>query len=403
MLPSDPDPDPGPGPELDGAAGLYIHVPFCPSVCPYCDYAVTIAGEPRREEWIEAVALEAARFADMGLRFDTVYLGGGTPSILSEGQLARVLDSVRGSLRVTASARLHLEANPEHVSPKAVSSWRRLGVGFLSVGVQSFNDDMLGVLGRDHSAKTARRAVETAAGAGFGTVSIDLIYGVAGRTRESWVADLETAVSLGADHLSCYQLTFHDGTVFGRRLRAGSMGELDAEDQAELFFATHDTLAGAGYSPYEVSNFAAAPEHRSRHNQKYWDGSSYLGLGPSAHSFDGCRRWWNQRKLRQWRCALVAGRSAVEGEEVLGTEQRVLESLILGMRTTAGVNLLALEKRFGIDLIASNFETLRRLEASGHLEWDGTTARPTVAGLAIADTLAGSIELGPGSRPAGWS
>lgn len=377
----------------DQHAGLYIHAPFCTSICPYCDFAVTIAGEDRRREWTESVVAEARLYAHLGLVFDTVYLGGGTPSAMAEEQLAAVLEGVRRELRVTDDARLHLEANPEHVSPSSVAAWRALGVRFLSLGVQSFDGCTLAFLGRAHTAAVARSALETAVDGGFDTVSADLMYGIPGRPSGAWRSDLDTAVGSGVHHLSCYQLTIHDRTVFGRRRRAGLLDELDEPAQAELFFVTFDTLARAGFSAYEVSNFAAGDEHRSRHNLKYWTGAPYLGLGPSAHSFVSGRRWWNRSKLRLWRSALAGGRSPVAGEEALSSEQRVLEAVVLGLRTVEGVDLRELEARFGVDLVDANRATFDRFAVSGHVEWDGRRLRPTVSGLAIADTLARSIVL----------
>ena len=252
-------------------AGLYIHVPFCASVCPYCDFAVTIAGEERRNEWAAGVIREAEIYADCGLTFDTVYLGGGTPSSVAPERLESVFDGLRGRLEIAESAVCYLEANPEDVTLENVAAWRQLGVDVVSLGVQSFDDETLGFLGRQHSASDARAAVEILLAAGFHTVSVDLIYGLSGQTPGGWKAQLAGAVSLGIDHFSCYQLTFHGGTLFGRRLARGLMEQVPEREQAELFFLTHEVLSDAGYEGYEVSNFAAATEHRSRHNQKYWD------------------------------------------------------------------------------------------------------------------------------------
>jgi oxygen-independent coproporphyrinogen-3 oxidase len=242
-----------------------------------------------------------------------------------------------------------------------------------------------------HSATEARAAVETLLAAGFNTVSVDLIYGLTGQNAEQWRLQLEHAVALGIDHLSCYQLTYHRGTIFGRRLDRGVATELGEPEQAELFFLTHQFLADAGYEGYEVSNFATAPEHRSHHNQKYWDHTPYLGLGPSAHSFADGRRWWNRRKLRLWQSAVDSGRPPIEGEEELSPEQLALEAMMLGLRTTDGVDLTQIRERYGIDFQANNAETIDRLCASEYLSLDGDHLRPTRAGCAIADTLARSF------------
>jgi len=379
--------------ETGTGAGLYVHVPFCTSVCPYCDFAVTIAGEERRRAWVDAVVREAEMYSDIGLSFDTVYLGGGTPSSLDPEQLDQIVGGLRPYLDVDRKALLFLEANPEDVSVSRASAWHDLGVHFVSLGVQSFDDADLAFLGRRHSEDEARRAAEILCESGFSTVSVDLIYGLDGRSENHWRRQLESALDLGVDHLSCYQLTVHNETVLGRRVANGTAGELGDEGLSDLFLLTHELLADAGFEGYEVSNFASAPEHRSGHNQKYWDHTPYLGLGPSAHSFAGGRRWWNRRKLRLWQTAVSEGKIPVEEEERPSSEQLILEALMLGFRTAAGVDLDRLRDRFGIDLRAANEDVVDQLCASGHIEVDGSRLRPTLAGLAIADTLARSFAL----------
>ena len=393
MRPTEPAPVPVPEPELGNGAGLYTHVPFCTSVCPYCDFAVIIAGEERRRAWVDGILREAEMYSDIGLTFDTVYLGGGTPSSLYPEQLVQIVDGLHRNLDVEQQALFFLEANPEDVSPQSASAWRDLGVRFVSLGVQSFDDADLAFLGRRHSAADARCAVEILCEAGFSTVSVDLIFGLDGRSRNHWRRQLDFALDLGVDHLSCYQLTVHKETVLGRRVAGGAARELGDRKMTELFFLTHELLADAGFEGYEVSNFASAPEHRSRHNQKYWDQSPYLGLGPSAHSFAGGRRWWNLRKLRLWQRAVSEGMLPVEGEERPTAEQRVLEILMLGFRTSAGVDLGRLRDQFDVDLLVENKNVFDQLRASGHIEVDGLRLRPTLAGLAIADTLARSFTV----------
>lgn len=374
-------------------AGLYIHVPFCASVCPYCDFAVTLAGEERRQAYVAGIGREAALAAADGLDFDTVYLGGGTPSALAPEQLAEILASVRSRLRVGDGAWAFLEVNPEDVSAASVSAWRELGVRTVSLGVQSFDDAELDFLGRRHTADDARLAVGRLREGGFDTVALDLIYGLPGQTAEGWRRQLEEAAARRVDHLSCYQLTIHDGTVFGRRQARGELAEAVEPDQAELFLLTHLALAELGYEGYEVSNFAAAPGHRSRHNLKYWSHQPYLGLGPSAHSFVGRRRFWNHRKLREWQRAVDGGCRPVDEAEELSDVELALEAVMLGLRTVDGVDLEVLRTRCGVDLVERNRSTIERFSDSGHLVLESGRLRPTLAGLAIADTLARSLEV----------
>ena len=375
-------------------AGLYLHIPFCSAICPYCDFAVVTGSRARRAAFARRLAEEAALWVDSPLAFDTVYLGGGTPSALLPDELALVLDAARAALHIDPGARLFLEANPEDATAESLAAWRELSVATLSLGVQSFDALALRFLGRRHGPDEARRAVLLAREAGFDTVSLDLIYGLPDQDERAWRADLEAAVALAPDHLSCYQLTVHEGTPFGRRKERGQLAELPEERQAALFELTHRFLADAGYPAYEVSSFARAPEHHSRHNQKYWDHTPYLGLGPSAHSFGANKRWWNERRLGAYEARVAAGERPVAGEEALAPADLALEALMLGLRTAAGIDLASFRTRYDIDLAASNGAWIARLLDEGYLEEAGGRLAPTLRGLAVADALARGFEVG---------
>jgi oxygen-independent coproporphyrinogen-3 oxidase len=378
------------------APGLYLHLPFCSAICPYCDFSVLTGSTERRARFTTALRREIGSWSERefagGAAFDSVYLGGGTPSLLVPAQLAAILDEVRARLPIAGDARLSMEANPEDVTAASLADWRALGVDTLTLGVQSFVDDALRFLGRRHSGEQARRAVEAALAAGFAVVGVDLIYGLPGQDAAAWARDLDAAAALAPPHLSCYQLTVHAGTPFGFRRQRGELHELPERGQAALFRLTHERLAGRGYTPYEVSNFAHAREHQSRHNRKYWSHAPYLGLGPSAHSFDGSRRWWNHRKVGRWEAALDAGAPPVEGEEDLGPAELALEHLMLGLRTRDGVDLGKL-RGLGLDLPGRNAALLDRLADEGMLRVEGDRLLPTLAGWAVADGLAAAFEL----------
>lgn len=374
-------------------AGLYVHVPFCSSVCPYCDFAVTLAGEARRAQWEQSLLDEAVMYADYGFEFDTVYFGGGTPSVLKIDRLTRVVDGLRQCLRIDSGARLFIEVNPEDVGLESARPWRDLGFSNVSVGVQALDDRSLRYLGRCHTADQARRSIGDLLASGFATVSLDLIFGFPGQTCLDWEGQLREAVRLGVHHLSCYQLTIHEGTVFGKRRKAGLTVEMEEGLQADLYALAHEVLGAAGFEGYEVSNFAI-PGHRSAHNMKYWTGAPYLGLGPGAHSFDGVgRRWWNRRKVRLWQRDIEQGCLPVEGEESLTMSQRALETLMLGLRTADGVDLVALERQCRVDVIRSNADTLRDLEMEGLISRRGDRIAPTPAGMAVADALARAFKI----------
>ncbi len=411
------------------APGLYLHIPFCSAICPYCDFSVMSSASPARQRFASRLIAEASLAAPTWRDprpFDTVYFGGGTPSQLPPEELARVLDACRTHLAfATPAPWVFLEANPEDVTPEACAAWRALGVRTLSLGVQSFSDEALRFLGRRHTGRQARAAVETAQAAGFDTVSIDLIFGLRGQTAEDWRLELATAVSLEPQHLSCYQLTIHPRTRFGVQAKHGQFSELPEDDQATLFELTHRFLADAGWPAYEVSNFARDPVHQSRHNRKYWDHTPYLGLGPSAHSLaasdtSGARRgeapprssstvrfadasapacrWWNERGTPRWEKRLEAGERPIEAQELLGPKDLAEEALLLGLRTTAGVDLDGLRARHGVDLLAANDALVARLVDEGRIvvRADAEGGRwlvPTLSGLAVADGLAAAFDL----------
>ena len=325
--------------------------------------------------------------------FDTVYFGGGTPSILDADRLVRLLDAVRTHLPVRDDARIFFEANPEDVTHETVSAWRALGVHTLSLGVQSFDERELRFLGRRHDASHAQAAVRECVATGFDTVSLDLIFGLPGQSADTLRESLGTAVALGPDHISCYQLTVHEGTAFGRRRARGRLVEMPEDEQAARYALIHEVLARGGWRAYEVSNFARETRHRSRHNMKYWRHLPYLGLGPSAHSFDGTRRWWNHRGIAAYRAALDGGERPVAGSERLAREDLALEALMFGMRTTEGIDLRAFRRRFGVDIAARNRRFVDECLESGLLERVEDRLMPSAAGLAVADALAARLEL----------
>jgi oxygen-independent coproporphyrinogen-3 oxidase len=383
--------------KLEVNPGLYLHIPFCSAICPYCDFAVLTGGPERRRRFADHLVREISMWADARSTFesiDTIYFGGGTPSALAVEDLARVLDAARENLSIQPDARVFFEANPEDVTPASVRAWRELGVRFLSLGIQSFDAEALKFLGRRHGPEQARESVEIAQAAGFDTVSIDLIYGLPDQSFDTWRRTLEQSVALQPDHLSCYQLTIHEGTPFGFRLERGKMSELPEAAQGDLFLFTRAFLKDAGIPGYEVSNFARSPEHRSRHNQKYWHHVPYLGVGPSAHSFSGTHRWWNERKLGPYEKRLEAGEKPVAGSEELTRDDLALEALMLRLRTADGIDLDVFRHRYGVDLRKHNEPLIERLVRDGLLRIEGELLIPTLEGLAVADSLARDFEIG---------
>jgi oxygen-independent coproporphyrinogen-3 oxidase len=365
-----------------------VHVPFCSSVCPYCDFAVTTGDAAKQRSYVDALLAEIAGWQMPDGKLDTLYLGGGTPSALRPDQLAILVEALQRRFPFSEDAWITLEANPEDVDRESAASWRSLGVRTLSLGVQALDDDALRFLGRRHRRAGALLAIEHALEAGFAVVSMDLIYALPGQQVEPWREELREAVGLGIAHLSCYELTVHDGTPYARLFARRPELAPSSDRRGDLFLATHRELADAGWDGYEVSSFARTGCARSRHNQKYWRHVPYLGLGPSAHSFDGRARWWNERHLPEWSAAIDETGQAIAGREELGADELRLEALMLGLRTREGVDLDALRRRCGVDLLGERADDIAALEVAGLLSVAGRRLVPTLEGLAVADTLA---------------
>jgi oxygen-independent coproporphyrinogen-3 oxidase len=319
--------------------------------------------------------------------FDTVYIGGGTPSLLSPQQLENILRKVKENFNLLPNTKITTETNPADLNRSLLESMRESGVNRINIGVQSFDEKVLDFLGRRHSVKQAMSSVGDSRKAGFHNIGLDLIYCVPGQDIGSWLATLKQAVAFSPEHLSCYQLTLEAKTPLGIRAEAGEFSIPGEELQHEFFIKTSQFLEGAGYLHYEVSNFARGKGHTSRHNQKYWDHSPYLGLGPAAHSFQCNQRWWNHRSLDQYLAAINAGNLPVEETETLTVEQLRLEALYLGLRTRKGISLQDFQKEYHYNLLAEQEEILSKLKEEGFISIQNGRLYPTRAGLAIADSL----------------
>ncbi len=325
---------------------LYIHVPFCARRCSYCDFSIAVRRETPVDEYLEALRRELGMIArEMQLTgagawtLDTVYLGGGTPSRLGAA-IPRVFDMAREVATIAPDAEVTIEANPEDVSPETAGEWLRAGANRISLGAQSFDDSVLSWMHRAHPAGQIARAVESAKGAGFDNVSLDLIFALPRSLNRDWKRDLDEAIALDPAHISLYGLSIEPRTPLSRWRDRGEVREAGDDAYETEFLLAHDALRAAGYEHYEVSNFAKAGRH-SRHNSAYWSGAEYSGIGPSAHSFDGARRWWNVAPYAEWIRRLAAAESPVADLEVLDEDNLANEQVYLGLRTLAGVRVEA--------------------------------------------------------------
>ena len=368
------------------SSGLYIHIPFCRTKCPYCDF-YSVTQTEKMPLFIASLTREMELYRGLYAPFDTIYLGGGTPSLLGSDRIKTIIDALRGTFAFAPDTEITCEANPGDLTPEAARGLRAAGINRITIGVQSFDDHVLAFLGRRHSASEATSAIKNAREAGFANVGLDLIYGVPGQEIGGWLGTLGEALSLAPEHLSCYQLTLESSTPLGLRSRRGELTLPHDNLLHDFFTHTSETLERDGYIHYEVSNFARGEDRMSRHNRKYWNHTPYLGLGPAAHSFAGRRRWWNHRSLDRYIAASDRGMPPIAATEILTGEQLLLEALYLEMRTREGIDLETFEERYGCDLIAEKGPALRALQDQGLITIQEGRLRPSRAGLAVSDSL----------------
>lgn len=307
--------------------GVYVHIPFCQSRCRYCDFfSTTLLG--RREEYVRALLAE---IGPEPYQPDTIYLGGGTPSLLDTDAILQILSAIgtRNAREVT------IEVNPGDVTADKASKWIAAGVNRVSMGIQSFQDELLRIIGRRHTAGEARNAITILREAGIRNLSIDLMYGLPRQTEAMWQADIAEAIQTGAEHVSCYCLSYEEGTPLWQARERGEIQETDEETENSMYDYLCDALRRAGYEHYEVSNFAR-PHFRAVHNSNYWNDTPYIGFGAGAHSYDGKRRFWNPSDLNTYIRAALA-RDLLREEEVLTDEQKHMERIMLCLRTREGV------------------------------------------------------------------
>lgn len=369
---------------------LYVHVPFCLHKCEYCDfYSLAGASLAAMTAYVDAVLLEAGlwreQLEDGEFDIRTVFIGGGTPTLLPVSLMRRLLTGLRRAIPMDGVDEWTVEANPATVDADCCRMLLDEGVTRLSVGVQSLDDGELRMLGRTHTATDARRTVETAMAEGFGRVSVDLIYGIPGQTQTAWRRNLERVVGMGLTHVSCYGLTYEEGTPLEKRRRGGGVASISEAEDLELFRLTGAVLEQAGLKRYEVSNYAVIGEE-CRHNLTYWRGGDYIGIGPAAAShLAGCR-WKTPRNVESWQNAAVGQTLFAEDFERLTGGQRAAELAMLMLRTTEGLRYCVFARRLGQDARKLFAIQLQRLAKEGIIQLNPYGAALTDRGLEIADT-----------------
>ena len=370
-------------------AGIYIHIPFCKSRCIYCDFYSTTRLQDR-EEYVRCIeqetALRAPAFAQQmtnkGDILKTVYFGGGTPSVLSERHIDDILCNIRSFFRHTKIEEITLEANPGDLSEDKLRGLKEAGINRLSMGVQSFQDALLHRLSRRHNGEEAIAAVRAARRAGFENISIDLMYGLPEQTMAQWQADVEQAIQLDVEHVSAYCLTYEEGTPLYRMLQDGAVSELDEDLCNQMQDYLEEALEKNGVNRYEISNYAKEG-YRSKHNSSYWTGAPYLGLGAGAHSYDGayCRQW-NPDDIGAYMAAIEKGELPLENE-ILSETDRYNEAVMLGLRTSEGLDLNRFSEADRAHILTESALFLRE----GLLKQTGEHIRATHAGTRVLNRL----------------
>ena len=328
-------------------AGIYLHIPFCKKACHYCDFHFSTSLQQELPV-IHAMERELAlRKSFLNETVDTIYFGGGTPSLLLPERISFLLDAIYSRFPISEQPEITLEANPDDVSPARASAWKKAGINRISLGIQSFQSHWLEWMNRAHNAEQSLQAITELQAAGFENISIDLIYGMPEQADVAWLKEIQMAIDLQVTHLSCYALTVEPRTALWHMIETGKAVTVDPDQQARMFLLLMDSPERAGYEHYEISNFAK-PGKRSRHNSAYWKGKTYLGIGPAAHSFNGSRRMWNIQNNTSYTSQIEAGVLPLT-EETLTAIEQWNEYIMTSIRTMEGISLKRIAEQFGVE------------------------------------------------------
>lgn len=371
-------------------AGIYLHIPFCKQACYYCNFHFSTS-LAQKDAMVQAILREIQlqqNYLD-GLAVSSIYFGGGTPSILPEEDLQALLQSLHQHFNITPGAEITLEANPDDLTAAKLAALKAAGINRLSIGVQSFHEEDLQWMNRAHNSQQATQCITLAQAAGFENITIDLIYGGPTLSDEGWAANVQQAIALKVPHLSCYALTVEAGTALDHFIKKKKMAAVDTDKAARHFEQLMQWMQTAGYEHYEISNFAL-PGWHSRHNSSYWQGKSYLGIGPSAHSFNGTSRQWNIANNATYIKAIQQGHLPFE-KEILTPAMALNEYIMTSLRTAAGCNLQWVAEKFGIPLRQQLEKASQQFLQNGWMLRDQDTLRLTPQGKLFADGIAAEL------------
>jgi len=370
--------------------GIYLHIPFCKQACNYCNFHFSTSLR-YKSELVQALVKEVALQKPFleGETVETIYFGGGTPSLLSTEEVQLLLQTIYREYNVTPGAEITLEANPDDITAEKLQAWKGEGINRLSIGIQSFFEEELRWMNRAHNAGQAERCIELSLASGFQNFSIDLIYGSPLLTDAMWQQNVQKAVDYGITHLSCYALTVEEKTPLHKLISTQQKQPVDSDKQARQFLLLMQWLKSAGYEHYEVSNFAL-PGFRSKHNSAYWQGKKYLGLGPSAHSYNGRFRMWNKAANSLYIRSITDGILPQEKEELTPTEN-LNETIMISLRTAEGLDLQRVAKQFGEDKKATLEKGIQKHLSQNLLIRNGERVQLTESGMLMADGIAADL------------
>lgn len=370
-------------------SGIYLHIPFCKKACNYCNFHFS-TNQQKLEELVHALAeeikLQQHYLSDT---VETIYFGGGTPSLLKPAHINLLLNTIQQYFKINPAAEITLEANPDDINPLILKEWKNLGINRLSIGIQSFHEADLQWMGRAHNALQARDCIQLAQEAGITNLSIDLIYGGPSLPHENWELNVKSAIDLGVPHLSCYALTVEPKTALALKINRQELPEIDTQHQSEQFSMLQSITANAGYEQYEISNFAL-PGKRSKHNSSYWSGDHYLGLGPSAHSFNGISRQWNISNNSLYIQSIKKGDIPFE-IEVLTPVQQTNEYIMTALRTVEGISAVKLNSIAQQPIFTQVVAEAQKYIQSGLMECSQEYLRITPEGKFMADGIAAEL------------
>lgn len=365
--------------------GLYLHIPFCGAICHYCNFNRGLLEAGLKARYVDALETEIGRAAD-GSAADTIYFGGGTPSLLAPDEVGRLIAACRASFALAPDSEVTLELNPETATAGYLAAIRAAGVNRLSIGVQSFDDGELASLGRVHSAARARDAVRLARAAGFADLSLDLMMWLPGQTVDGWLANVDALIETGTDHASLYLLELYPNAPLRDEMARNGSSQAPDDDAAEMYLRGLDLLDRAGYEHYEISN-VARPGHQSRHNVKYWADGEWLAFGCGAHATRGGRRWHNVPGTADYVSRIAAGQEIVASVRTMSPQTQAEEALFTGIRLSKGVSLADIAARYGIDTWGTYGMALSPFVEAGMVEYTPPVLRLTRQGMLLANEV----------------